>query len=495
VNATRRAGLVVLLMIAAYATASAQAPKLIRSLSGPSGKIVGARFEFDETRNRFVYPQDRALTVYFEWECPAGDHVLVASWKQPDGRVASVSPDVRIQTTAPQLNSYWIFDITPSLAPGTWTVEVRIDGQPAGSHAFEIAGVEAAKNLITLDRVFTLYGPSVVRVHKLDDAGRRFDTSSGFVVAPNTIATAFQSIDTAARLDVEFGDGHHVQTDAVLAVSRLDDWAILKADTGAVPPIPLGDAQAVPVGAHLAAITLDADTRTVVPVSVGAVSAPPGYGARIRFQPDASRDSLGGPLIDERGRAVGILGGSQTPGSRFGTRLMDQNEWMYRLRPDGNAATAIGNTLLTLPAAPRTLQDLKGAGILTPPVKPMVEFSMAGAATALPKDPANRRVTDVFEFSASSDSQVIVYSYWTRRAQVPKGEVALTKGEVSATIIDASNKTRAVSTPIKVSLKPAPDQQRVHFAWPLTGLTPGFYRVDLCWDGVPAWRAYIRIVD
>src|SRR6185437_8728347 len=119
--------------------------RLVRSLSGPSGKVVGSDFVLDESRSRFVYPQDRSLTVYFEWEWAPGDHVLVASWRRPDGRVASVSPDVKIQSTSTRLTAYWVFEVVPTLPSGTWTVEVRIDGQPAGSHAFELAGLEGEK--------------------------------------------------------------------------------------------------------------------------------------------------------------------------------------------------------------------------------------------------------------------------------------------------------------------------------------------------------------
>jgi hypothetical protein len=36
-----------------------------------------------------------------------------------------------------------MFDISSAIVSGTWTVEIRIDGQPAGSHAFELAGTEA----------------------------------------------------------------------------------------------------------------------------------------------------------------------------------------------------------------------------------------------------------------------------------------------------------------------------------------------------------------
>ena len=120
-NTANVAATTVLVLLASANIAYAQAPRLVRSLSGPSGRVVGAQFVFDETRNRFVYPQDQSLTVFFEWEAPPGNHVLSASWKQPDGRVVSVSPDVKIETTTTNLTAYWIFTIAATLPSGTWT--------------------------------------------------------------------------------------------------------------------------------------------------------------------------------------------------------------------------------------------------------------------------------------------------------------------------------------------------------------------------------------
>jgi hypothetical protein len=159
-----------------------EAPRLIRSLSGPSGRVAGAKFIFDETRNRFVYPQDKTLTIYFEWEAPPGLHVLTGTWRQPDGRIATISADVKIETQSTSLNCYWLFNLTPELPNGVWTIEVRIDGQPAGSHPFEIAGMEAPKQEVatpepskepTVDEIYKAVNPSVVWIYKLDEAGRR----------------------------------------------------------------------------------------------------------------------------------------------------------------------------------------------------------------------------------------------------------------------------------------------------------------------------------
>ena len=110
----------------------------------------------DEMRNRFVYPQDTSFIVYFEWEGPAGIHVLTASWKQPDG-TALTSPDVKAESVTRELTCYWSYIMDPSMMPGTWVVEVRVDGQPAGSHSFEIAGTSLPKRE---DRVVRKYRDS-----------------------------------------------------------------------------------------------------------------------------------------------------------------------------------------------------------------------------------------------------------------------------------------------------------------------------------------------
>lgn len=61
----------------------AQTFQLVKSPAGPSGKVSGDKFVFDETRSRFVFLQDKSLIAYFEWKAPIGTHTLVAYWKGP----------------------------------------------------------------------------------------------------------------------------------------------------------------------------------------------------------------------------------------------------------------------------------------------------------------------------------------------------------------------------------------------------------------------------
>ena len=462
-----------------------QAPKLVRSLSGPSGTVKDGRFVMDDARNRFVYPQDRTLTVYFEWEHQPGDHVLTATWRQPDGRVASVSPDVKISSSTKDLSCYWIFSIDQGNPAGTWTVDVRINGQPAGSHSFEIAGVDVSAVKFTLDQVATTYGASVARIRKLDATGRRLDVSSGFVVAPNTLATAFQSIDSATVLEVEFADGKRTTAKGVLAVSRANDWALISADTGQRPAIPTAT-QSPPIGSRLAAFSFSGETRVILPVSVGGIGAPASYAPRIRFAPDVTPEAFGGPLIDETGKAVGILGGSLTPGARLGEFVTSSDPGLWQWKPAGNSATAITELPRTLSEPAKSLADVNDAGVLTPAVEPMPELVGAGTTTAVPKDAANKLIQDRSDFSPRDHKELVVYRFWKKQSK-------LSRGELSATLSTVANVVRAKVAPKKMSLNER--EMRTVFSWPLADFTPGYYRLDLQWDGKVVWRTYIRIVE
>lgn len=476
--------------------AGADAPRLIRSLSGPSGRVAGSKFIFDETRNRFVYPQDKTLTVYFEWEAPPGLHVLTGSWRQPDGRIASISSDVKIETQSTPLNCYWIFTLTPGLPNGVWTLEVSIDGQPAGSHPFEVAGMEAPKpeaapatseppKQPTVDEIYKAVSPSIVWIYKLDDAGRRVDTSSGFVSAPGRITTAFQAIDSASRLEVEFATGRKVFADSVLGCSCTGDWALLKLDTGSAPAIPRGKPQDVAVGDRLIVFNVEANARVIGGIDIAGKRTVKDFGERIQLSPAVAAEAAGGPLLDVFGRVVAILGGSLTPGSRFGGRAMNLSTALFNSFSAENAATPISLLLDNFTADSKTLAALAKDGTLTVPVTPIPEFMYGGTSADLPKRASDALPREVSDFS-THDQQICVSTLWMRKAK--RG-----KGQVSANVFDVLNHLRVNVEPKKVTLIDTP--LRVAFTFAPSSLKPGVYRIDVNWDDQPVWRTFVEITD
>lgn len=482
------------LVVAASAVAicAAQDVHLIRSLSGPSGKVEGSRFVFDQTRSRFVFPQDKSLIVYFEWECPAGTHVLSAYWKQPDGRVASISPDVKIETTTRQLNSYWTYLLNDSTASGIWTVEIRIDGQPAGSLPFEIVALEhhdpapqpVAPKPPTLDEIFRTASRSLVWIYKLDAEGRREDSSLGFVSGPNRVVTAFQAIDAASKLQLEFSNRRRIETDEIAACSRTGDWALFLVDTGEIPVLTVGDSKAAVVGERLIAFNVENGGPIIGGVDISGRRNLPVFGERIQISPGLTAQAAGGPLLDLWGHAIGIVGGSTTPGSRFGRHTLSVSPGVFTSMNAAGAAVPM-SVLPDKPQRTFTLKELAAAGVTSEPLAAMPEFVYGSTALEISKKRGDSTPPDVSEFSMR-DQQIWVYTLWAQKGK-------LSKGMVAARGYDEQNRLRINVPAKKVSLSPV--ATRLAFSCPTTAIGPGFARIDVTWDDRPVWRTFIRVTE
>ncbi len=466
--------------------------RLIRSLSGPSGKVVGSKFVLDEIRNRFVYPLDGSLTVSFECQASKGDYVLTAYWKDPEGKTAAISPDLKIKTENNDLNSYWIFMIDPYKANGIWTVEVRVNGEPVGSHSFELVMPEPARSPSasgmpaepTMDELYRNAGQSLVWVYKLDNTGHRIDTSSGFVVAADGILTAFQSIDTAAKIEIEFANGAKIQTDEIIACSRFEDWALVKAKTGDVPPLKFGQPDSIKVGEDAIVFGIGTgNTRTIGTVDISGRKETPRFGKRIHIDPQLPPQAVGGPLLDYFGNVAGVIGGSLTPGIRF-NRL--------REAVDGTLAYGTGylvtvspidaSVLKTLSPA-KTLKELQSSRILT---APLLKIPVLKSGTVTDKVAADFKYASKTRFSRK-DAEIVVCTIWEHRGEI-------NQGVVTANVYDAANTARFKPEPHRLRLLPNELIQNLYKFSP-RNLEPGPYRIDLFWNGLPVWRAFISITD
>lgn len=488
---------VVLLMLLAQIQPSAEAPlRLVRSQSGPSGKVVAMKLVLDEVRNRFVFPQDKTLMVYFQWDGPVGDHVLTGLWKSPDGRTASISPDIKLQTTARDFGAYWVYEIATGMPSGIWTLEVRADGQPAGTHSFELVVPEPTApkappvveppRPLSLDQIYGKTRQSLVWVHRLDSAGKRLDTGSGFVIGPDRVATAFQTIDSASKVEIEFEGGRRTPTEELWAFNRVQDWAIVKVSTGSVPALITGDASKVPVGERLIVYNVDpGPSRVIGGVDFGGRKTERMFGERLQLSPALAAQAAGGPLIDPQGVVVGVVGGSTKPGGRVGERALNLSPGLFRAISAVNSATPM--SLVKEPPQPSavTLDSMSQSGALTPEIWPMTAVSYGGTSATMPTSAAQAFPTDVTDFSRK-DALVYVYTMWQRKDKVSKGLLA-------ATVYDAMNRARVRMPERKFNLPELP--VRAAFSFPPANLEQGTYRVDVLFNGRPVWRTFFNVVD
>ena len=190
--------------------------------------------------------------------------------------------------------------------------------RPVTGNGFDPAAVYAASS------------PGVVTVYALfsthPDGGA--SQGSGFVVSPQGYVltnshvitnaggdTAGSDARAAEQVFVEFQDGERVPAE-VIGFDLFDDVGVLRVEPGRhrLVPLPLGDSAAVVVGEPVAAIgsPFGAENSLAVGVvsaterSISALTSDYRLVDAIQTDAPINRGNSGGPLLDARGRVIGI---------------------------------------------------------------------------------------------------------------------------------------------------------------------------------------------
>ncbi len=195
-------------------------------------------------------------------------------------------------------------------------------GQPSGATApLAAAGGRLAPTQI--GRVYDSAGPGVVRVQ----AGAA--TGTGFVVRNNgTIVTNAHVVGDSQTAQVRFADKGALVDAEVLGSDRSSDLAVLRVDPSSVDqlsPLTLADSGKVAVGDAVVAIghPFGLERTTTAGIVSGLereIQAPDGFQIDEVIQTDAAINpgNSGGPLLDSRGRVVGVNTQIATGGSGSG---------------------------------------------------------------------------------------------------------------------------------------------------------------------------------
>lgn len=470
--------------------------------SGPMGTVVEDQFVVEKPRNQFQFPDDQSLVVACSWEGPPGKLLISGLWTQPDGAIGSIS-DIRIETKTARVVAYWSFQLTQQMAPGRWRLAIRINGEPAGEHAFDVAVrvppappplIEAAPDRLpqpkqpTLDELYRDKAPATAWIRKLDETGRRLDSCVGFWLQAGQVITSFQCVDQAAKVEIEFSDGVKVQTDRVLGYHRLLDWIVLAADTGA-RPVWKRATQPPAIGERLLVFNIEPnDTRTIGGVDLGGRNQLPVMGQRLMLNPNPTQASAGGPLMNQMGEVVGLVGGTMAPGCRATAAS----------RPAARQAAAeVYFACLTTLAIPvdlvkpegdaQTLGGLRSAGAFTPNITENPNLQYAAMTKRFdPKNPLGP-VEQITEISRR-DEAFIIYSQWRR---VRKDDLG---SELVVRLFDLNNQLKGTSQTLPLKMgSTIPVAAAVSFA--PAGLAAGFYRADLALGTALVWSGYFRVTD
>ena len=213
-------------------------------------------------------------------------------------------------TIAPEL----LFPVAgPAIAGEPAEATIAVEEAEAFLDAYSAAVVAVAERV----------GPAVVNIHSVRRGRARtphglvpFETpgsGSGVVIAPDGyILTNSHVVHDAATLEVTLADGRTVPAQPV-GDDPATDLAVIRVAAGGLPAAELGDSDGLRVGQLVIAIgnpygfqaTVTAGVVSALGLSLPSQSGRPIEGM---IQTDAALNpgNSGGPLVDSRGRVVGI---------------------------------------------------------------------------------------------------------------------------------------------------------------------------------------------
>jgi putative serine protease PepD len=192
----------------------------------------------------------------------------------------------------------------------------------AAPPAASVSGNDRAGDLVR--SVYAAASPSVVSVRTGSGSG------TGFLVdRDGTIVTNAHVVGDADQVQVRFEDDGELHDAQVLGVDASTDLAALKVDASAaqgVRPLELADSDSVQVGDSAVAIgyPLGLDRTATAGIISGLereIQAPNGFSIDKVIQTDApiNPGNSGGPLLDARGRVIGVNSQIATAGGSQGS--------------------------------------------------------------------------------------------------------------------------------------------------------------------------------
>ncbi|HLW81084.1 MAG TPA: serine protease [Candidatus Acidoferrales bacterium] len=470
--------------------------RLVSATSGTKETTKNEQYVIEDPRNIFHLPADNKVIVVLNWDGPTGLHHFQASWVDPSGKVVFIG-DVDIQSPSSRFSCSWTLNITDpdSTRAGLWALESKIDGLSAGAYTFQIVASPNSANahepVPTAADIYQHVLAASVFIDSLGADGSVFRQGSGFFIGKGIVATAFQVIDGATSLRIDFPNGQNAITDRVLAWNRWQDWAILKVDDLSMQVLERAPADSWKVGDHAYLLDANQGGRTIQNVAITGIQQSPDAGERVNTSWWGGKRTMGSPLLDESGRVIGVLGGSLIPGIES-VKTISLGNYAITGQPFVDSFVPLVVPISLLPPAASltqstTLAEIAAKGDFLQPLARDPQLANARLCKAYNRvgNVALTPVGQTTQFSRSRDSLQLVITWAPQTRE---------KTSMQVRIFDLNNHAVEESKPDKIDLEP----QRTAFTgvrMTIASLTPGVYRVDVLLGDAPEWRAFFKVTE
>jgi hypothetical protein len=481
---TRSTVAVVVLLAAQVSQGHAQSTgrfQLVRSVSGGKGTPDGTRFIMDDPRSVFQAGKDRQVMVSFEWLGPAGRHHCEGAWKDPTGKTVFTS-EADVVARGTRFTVYWGLSLSDSVPTGTWVIEARIDGEPAGAHSFQLqkelgaAAEKPPKRSLTVAELYQRGLAETLTIVALDGAGAQIGTASGFFVAPNLVNTSFAGINAARSVRVLTPDKRRMETSEVLSWNKRDDWAVLRLAGAAEEATPRGG-DPLKVGDRCYFLEAQGESgRVIVETTVIGQS-----GDEFTLADGGHGTSNGGPVFNEYGEAVAVLAGSGI----LGATELDVAALGGRVQLRGARARSL-TVAPDAEATTKSLQEVEQLGFFVRPIARTAHFVSGVLGTEVDrKGPVPMALNQKVLFS-HSDGKCVVFVTW-----VPAQKQDTT---IQIELFNEDNRRLLASEARKARLRSS-EAFVQYWEIPLAPLRPGIHRFDVVLGQEPVWRTFFRLTD
>jgi hypothetical protein len=456
---------------------------VLRIAAGPHGDVRNGDFVLTEERTEFDPASDKEVFVLFQWQGQPGVHRLIAHWSSPDGAAISTSP---IDYTAKdrRFGAYWSFNLSATSAPGMWSVEATVDGQPAGRFTFNVrfgatppAGKTSRRSL-TQAELFARGSTGFVLLERSTVKGQRLEPAAAFAAGHGRLFTAVAALDGADVVTAVTPDGKRQPVTHVVAMNRRQDWMVVDGGPDGDIDQPLAPEGGTDVGTRCYAMeSSSAGSRVLIDAVVSGRAGSALTGPRFVLTLNGGSTPPGEPVFNEFGELVGLLGGSLVPGASEMFDLL-----RFRAELHGVPMIPISAFRFSPEAQPATVADVRARGDLLGAVQGAQNVLSGGFARTILRTQTITPGDQRQEFSAA-DKEFVVFITWSPQTRL--------KGLVALKAFDENNVLVADSKPGKIDIRPG-DSRLSSWKLPVPD-RPGIYRADVLIDNAPIWRGFVRI--